>query len=129
MTRSLTVGDTEAKPELQTIRGLACLLLVIYHAVGPTADSGLRLSSTSSWHHATSLFDFIRMPMFAALAGFVYARKRVSADSFAAFWTRKSLRIIAPLLFATICTVALRRFAYGVGDPWIGSLTDSYQHF
>lgn len=129
MTQCSTVGDAAAKPELQTIRGLACLLLVIYHAVGPTADSGLRLPPTSSWHQAISLFDFVRMPLFAALAGFVYARRRVRADSFAAFWTRKSLRIIAPLLFATICTVALRRFAYGADDPWLGSLTHSYQQF
>ena len=63
---------------LDTIRGLACLLLVTYHVVGPDRFTGMRVADGSFYR--TVLADgplLVRMPLFTFLSGFVYAYRPV----------------------------------------------------
>ena len=85
---------------LDTVRGLACFLLVCYHVVGDRTR-GLQLPTTSDWHYVMSSFDFIRMPIFTILSGFLYGHQRVTASNLAVFARKKIRRIVVPLLVAT----------------------------
>jgi peptidoglycan/LPS O-acetylase OafA/YrhL len=57
---------------VDTLRGLACILLVAYHVIGVTPESGLRLHD-GILKNANELLAYIRMPLFTFLSGFVYA--------------------------------------------------------
>lgn len=120
--------SSDARLEVTTIRGCACLALVAYHVVGLGPESGMHLPETSGWHYATGSLDFLRMPLFTVLSGFLYARHRVDAGSLADFLRKKSVRLLAPLLFVTTAMVLLRRLAYGDGTALSTALLFHYQH-
>lgn len=92
---------------LQTARGLACLLLVAYHVIGPNGQSGMRIPDDSLWRYFTLLFHPIRMPLFTFLSGFVYAYKPVTREGWSQFATGKLGRLGIPLIVATTVTFLL----------------------
>ena len=56
--------------KIQSLRGLACLLLVVYHVIGATEMQGLRVHD--GWlPQLTAALDAVRMPVFGLLAGAV----------------------------------------------------------
>lgn len=79
---------------VQSLRGFACLMLVLYHVVGSTELQGLRIHD--GWLRVlTDLLAVVRMPLFAFLAGAMcgYSRlrgKQVVVDKFK--------RLIVPML-------------------------------
>src|SRR6185437_1975062 len=64
---------------VQTMRGLACLLLVAFHAIGSTGASGLHVADDSAYRLFTNLFVHVRMPVFTFLSGLVYAWRPLRA--------------------------------------------------
>jgi hypothetical protein len=82
---------------IDTARGAACLLLVMYHAIGDTPVSGLRLEDGSHWRHLASLLVYVRMPLFAFLAGFVYGLRPLTGDA-GHFLAGKARRLLLPML-------------------------------
>jgi glucan biosynthesis protein C len=89
-------------PNVNSVRGVACLLVVALHVVGDTGSNGLHLPMTSNWHYAMQSLDFVRIPLFTALSGYLYAGHRVTSDTLSRFWAKKLRRLAAPLVFATI---------------------------
>lgn len=122
---AFAVGDRN----LGTVRGLVCFMLVAYHVVGMDPATGLRLPADSLWHHFVNSFDFIRMPAFTILSGYLYARRRMDASHLAVFWRKKARHLLVPLLFATAVTWVLRRQVYGATDRLVDALFFHYQHF
>jgi fucose 4-O-acetylase-like acetyltransferase len=57
--------------KVQTLRGLACLLLVIYHVIGATESQGLRIHG-GGLRQLTEALVALRMPLFGLLAGAMY---------------------------------------------------------
>jgi surface polysaccharide O-acyltransferase-like enzyme len=53
---------------LQSLRGLACLLLVFYHVLGATPSQGLMISD-GIWRSLNDALVPLRMPLFALIAG------------------------------------------------------------
>lgn len=98
--------------ELTTVRGIACIALVAYHVIGPTDASGLGLPASSFWHFAVNSFDFLRMPLFTVLSGFLYAANRASAQTLREFYRKKIQRIVIPLVFVTCIVFVLRSHVY-----------------
>ena len=87
------------KSEVQSLRGLACVLLVIYHVVGADPTRGLRVSEGTLRLMCDAL-AVVRMPLFALLAGAMYGRRPKAS------WTAidgKFRRLIVPML--TIGTI------------------------
>jgi peptidoglycan/LPS O-acetylase OafA/YrhL len=60
---------------LQSLRGLACLLLVFYHVIGGTASQGLMMAE-GPWRALNDALVPLRMPLFALLAGAVWTLER-----------------------------------------------------
>lgn len=87
----------ERKLEINTLRGLACLLLVAYHVVGATRYSGLLIDG--GWmREVNDYLAYLRMPLFTVLSGFVYAARPYSGRP-GSFLLGKARRLLLPMLF------------------------------
>ncbi|MEO7137300.1 MAG: acyltransferase [Gemmatimonadales bacterium] len=86
---------------MQTLRGIACLLLVAFHTVGSTANSGLHVPDHSSYRLFTNLFVHVRMPLFTFLSGLVYAYRPLRAGHALDFSGKKLRRLGLPLIIAS----------------------------
>jgi len=108
----VSVASDESR-RLQTLRGLACVLLVAFHAIGSQTNSGLRVDEDSALRFFASLFQYTRMPLFTFLSGFVYAYRPVLPGALAEFARRKFVRLVIPLL----CVSTLYFVATGFAPP------------
>ncbi len=115
-----TSRGTDVPANMDSVRGLACLLIIALHVVGDTATNGLHLPMTSNWHYAMRSVEFLRIPLFTALSGYLYAGKRLAREDFSRFWIKKIRRLVIPLLFVTVVELGLRHRAYGDETPlWV----------
>jgi fucose 4-O-acetylase-like acetyltransferase len=80
--------------KIQTLRGLACLLLVIYHAIGATETQGLRVQD--GWLRLlTDALEPLRMPVFGLIAGAMYG---FSSKRGWKLVQHKAARLLLPML-------------------------------
>ena len=97
--------DAEIDPlesaRVQALRGVACLLLVAFHAIGASAASGLQVPDDSPWREFTNLAVHLRMPLFTFLSGFVYALRPLGPGHRWEFSGKKLRRLGVPLIVAT----------------------------
>lgn len=92
--------DPLESARVQTMRGLACLLLVAFHTVGSTGASGLHVADSSGYRLFTNLFVHVRMPLFTFLSGLVYAWRPLRAGDELEFMGKKLRRLGVPLIVA-----------------------------
>lgn len=85
------------KLSIDTLRGLACILLVAYHVIGHDSTAGLRLPQDHVLPQSNDLLALLRMPLFSFLSGFVYAWRPYQGDT-PGFVKSKVRRLIVPLL-------------------------------
>ncbi|WP_062466020.1 acyltransferase family protein [Demequina maris] len=113
---------------VDTLRGIACFLLVSLHVVDGDPTTG--------WHfdYYEETFLYIRMPLFAFLSGLVYAwRPLTSPDGYGDFMSKKVRRVLVPyLIFVPLMGIArmvlepgsgasnspLTWLVYSVGPYW-----------
>ena len=93
--------DSLESARVQTLRGLACLLLVAFHTVGSTAASGLHVPDGSWYREFTTLFVHVRMPLFTFLSGLVYAYRPLRSGQALRFSGKKVRRLGVPLVVAS----------------------------
>jgi glucan biosynthesis protein C len=94
-------GDSLESARVQTLRGIACLLLVAFHAIGSTSASGLHVADNSAYREFTNLFVHIRMPLFTFLSGLVYAYRPLRRGHVLEFSGKKLRRLGIPLIVAS----------------------------
>jgi glucan biosynthesis protein C len=100
--------DSLESARVQTMRGLACLLLVAFHTIGSTGASGLHVSDGSGYRGFANLFVHIRMPLFTFLSGLVYAYRPLRLEQTWQFSRKKLRRLGVPLIVATTVLYAMR---------------------
>lgn len=81
--------------EVQSLRGFACVLLVLYHVAGSTPEQGLHISD-GLLRLLTDGLATVRMPLFALIAGAMHGW-RPGMD--VAKLVDKFKRLIVPMLF------------------------------
>lgn len=81
---------------VDTLRGLACIMLVAYHVIGMSPESGLRLYD-GVLKESNEIFAYIRMPLFTFLSGLVYGWRPFSGN-WKTFLNGKIRRLIIPML-------------------------------
>jgi surface polysaccharide O-acyltransferase-like enzyme len=113
---------------LNSVRGLACVMIVALHVVGVKADEGLRLPLESLWHVVMDTFTPIRLPLFTALSGFLYAAMPATREGFPTFARRKLQQLLIPLIFATLVFWSLRQIVFDRHDSLFWAFVDGYQH-
>ena len=101
---------------LDTLRGIACVLLVFYHVVGIDAASGLRLPWDSGYHAFNEQLAYVRMPLFTFLSGIVYALRPVSRGAGKHFAERKLKRLFVPFIFVSLTYAVAQKLAPGTNS-------------
>lgn len=99
---------------VETLRGVAILLMVAGHVIGDGPGTGLRVRDDSGWRYAFYTLAPLRMPLFTAISGFVYALRPATAAGWAAFLAGKARRLLVPLAVVGGAFLALRSSMPGV---------------
>jgi surface polysaccharide O-acyltransferase-like enzyme len=104
---------------IETLRGLACLLLVLYHVIGADASLGLRVEDGPvRW--LNDGLAYLRMPLFTFLSGLVYGLRPFAGNS-RAFLVGKVRRLLIPMLFVGTLFAVLQALIPGTNSavgPW-----------
>lgn len=100
------------KLSIDTLRGLACILLVAFHVVGGPSQ-GLRLPPDHLLPQLNDVLQLLRMPLFSFLSGFVYAWRPYSGDK-AMFLKAKVRRLLVPMLLVGTLFAVLQTHVPGV---------------
>jgi acyl-CoA synthetase (AMP-forming)/AMP-acid ligase II/surface polysaccharide O-acyltransferase-like enzyme len=114
--------------KIDTVRGFACLLIVSFHFVGLTPDDGMKLPMDSWWHYFMDSFMMLRLPLFTALAGYLYGALPADRDGYPAFVLRKCQQLLVPMIFATIVYIVLRRINDGREEDILWAFLGGYRH-
>jgi fucose 4-O-acetylase-like acetyltransferase len=99
--------DTKARSKdlsIESLRGLAILLMVAGHVIGSTSQRGMQVADNSVWHYYFVGLEDIRMPLFTLLSGYVYAYRPLGGMAALPRMVRgKVKRLLVPLF--TIGTI------------------------
>ena len=93
-------ADSLAKKDLhiETLRGLAVILVVFGHMIGITKTGGMRVSDDSIYRYLYYSLEYIRLPLFTVISGWVYANKPIRAFDRSKFIKGKFRRLLIPML-------------------------------
>jgi fucose 4-O-acetylase-like acetyltransferase len=83
--------------EVDTLRGIACVLLVLFHVVGDTPSVGLRIPEGHWLQVVNEALAYIRMPLFSFISGYVYAFRPYQGNPLG-FVKGKVRRLLLPLI-------------------------------
>lgn len=101
---------------IETLRGIAIILMVAGHVIGDKGDTGLMVDDHSLWRYFYHSFEYLRMPLFTAISGFVYSLKPVSRNAIYSFIKGKSRRILLPFLFVGTLQYLMNALIPGVNN-------------
>jgi glucans biosynthesis protein C len=82
---------------VETLRGLAIILVVLGHVIGSDNSGGMKVADDSFLRHLYYTFEYLRMPLFTTISGWVYALRPASFGLFNDFMVKKIRRILIPL--------------------------------
>lgn len=82
----------------ETARGLAALLVVLGHVIGPDFGSGMHVADDSPLRYVYRALQMLRLPLFTVLSGYVYAMRPVERAKVGEFLAGKARRLLLPLL-------------------------------
>ena len=99
--------------EIETLRGLACLLLVLYHVIG-LLGGGLKIDLGSPFRVLADSMVYVRMPLFTFISGYIYSIYKIRGNDFSAYCVGKVRRLIVPLFFVGIPFSVLQVVGPGV---------------
>jgi peptidoglycan/LPS O-acetylase OafA/YrhL len=84
-------------PHIETLRGIACVLLVCVHVVGG-AGEGLKLPTGNFLSETVWFFQPLRMPLFAFISGLVFDPISRTRDDLLRKLAGKAYRLLIPLV-------------------------------
>ena len=83
---------------IETLRGIAVIMMVAGHVVGASKGTGLQVEDDSGWRYFYDSFEYLRMPLFTVVSGFVYSLRPVEPGRLLEFLKGKGRRILFPLI-------------------------------
>lgn len=114
---------------------MAILLVVMGHVIGDSSTSGLRVADDSPYRYFYESLRLLRMPLFTAISGYVYALRPLSAPGrWPGFFAGKARRLLLPMATVGTLEFVLRAVTPGVnhranfGDLW-RVYVFGYDHF
>lgn len=111
---------------IETLRGMVVILVVIGHVIGSSPDGGMQLDYTSRLRYIYLWINFIQMPLFTAIAGWVYALRPVYDREFAgAFIRKKVIRVLVPMASVATLYFLIQYFVPGTNQK--SELTDIWR--
>jgi fucose 4-O-acetylase-like acetyltransferase len=110
---------------IQSLRGIAVVLMVAGHVIGSDAARGLRVDDDSLWRLFYVGLEDLRMPLFTTISGFVYALRPVrDRTRYPDLVRGKVRRLLVPLLTVGAVLFLVELLVPGVnrrpepGDAW-----------
>jgi len=95
---------------IESLRGIAIVLVVAYHAIsGPTFSVG----AGAPYQFLSSIFDYVRMPLFTVISGYVYSLRPVRT-ALGEFYRGKARRLLVPLVTVSTLEYLARASLPGV---------------
>lgn len=86
---------------IESLRGIAILLVVMGHVIGSTPGGGMKIDLPSYWRYIYLWIDYIQMPLFTAISGWVYALAPIKVNlSIGKFMQKKVYRLLLPMIIA-----------------------------
>jgi fucose 4-O-acetylase-like acetyltransferase len=111
---------------IETLRGLAISLVVIGHVIGSASDGGMQVSDNSFMRYFYYTFiEFIQMPLFTVIAGWVYALYPIKPGNFLPFVKKKVYRIFIPMIVVGVSYFLLQYFIPGTNKK--GNLSEIWK--
>lgn len=118
---------------IETMRGMAVVLLVAYHVIGSGPAAGLAIGYPHVLRLYADFFVDVRMPFFAFIAGYVYALRPLTPEGYRRFLGGKIKRLVIPgalaiAAFLVVSNVMGTDFA----RPWTSSweaFVHPYAHY
>ncbi len=98
---------------VETLKGLACILLVAYHVIGSNSNQGIRVPNDSYLRYINESLLYIRMPLFTFLSGFVYALRPVGVSVALSFLAKKARRLMVPMLVVGTIYIVVQSMVAG----------------
>lgn len=122
-TATMAAHPGQARSSIDTLRVVAFTLLVSYHVIGAGADSGLEIAYPHPLRFYADYLIGIRMPIFAMIAGYVYALRPVRLQNYSGFFTGKLRRLFIPgavsaLIFLLISQIMGNAHSKAWSDAW-----------
>ena len=97
--------------EIDTLRGIACLLLIVNHLIGAPLIAGLKLEEGNGFYYFNVLLENIRMPLFSFLGGYVFSMRGISEGSELKVLKGKFIRLYSPLIFVGIPYLIIKMYS------------------
>ena len=113
---------------LDTLRALACVAVVAFHVLGDDPTTGLNVPAQSPWRLPFEGLDLIRMPLFTALAGLMYASMASMYDNLGRYIKHRFVSLMVPAVVLSLVYFALRTAA-GKTEPPLQLIGPGYLHF
>lgn len=110
---------------VETLRGVAIILVVMGHVIGSGADGGMKVADDSGWRHLYFTFAYLRMPLFTVISGWVYALFPVTIEKYWDFTIKKVRRILLPMIFVGTAYFLLQYIVPGTNKT--GVLSEIWQ--
>jgi peptidoglycan/LPS O-acetylase OafA/YrhL len=115
---------------IDTLRGLACILLVAFHVIGDGPAHGMHISTHDNWRLFTELFIHLRMPLFSFLSGYVFTAFVADRAALGAAIAKKLRRLGIPLVVVSTLFYLCFGLVYGhFSVPLWQIYVLPYEHF
>lgn len=117
---------------IETTRAIATLLLVAYHVIGAGPHAGLQIDYPSDLRLFADFLLDLRMPLFAMIAGLVFAMKPLSPSGLPHFFAGKVRRLVVPGIVAMLAfeiAGSLGHTQLDVKSHYLQPFVTGYAHF
>lgn len=118
----MTLGETKSTRRardisVDSLRGLAVLLMVAGHVIGSDVDHGLQVDEGSFWRLSYLALEDIRMPLFTVLSGLVYGyRPLQTIGAFPGMVQGKARRLLVPMATVGAVFFGMQLLVPGTND-------------
>ncbi|PPK97244.1 fucose 4-O-acetylase-like acetyltransferase [Kineococcus xinjiangensis] len=119
---------------IESLRGIAIVLMVAGHVIGSDSAYGLRVPEDSLWRFSYRALEDLRMPLFSAISGYVYAHRPLFAPAGIRPLVRgKARRLLVPFVVVATAFFLVQHVVPGtntrtdLGDIW-QAYVYGYQH-
>lgn len=108
MVKKILKAVTERDISIDSLRGGAILLVVLFHALSGIPRAAPIVGDLDLYQYLAESLVFIRMPLFVAISGYVYSLRPLRTATFRRFFLGKTRRIIVPFVVVTAVTLIAR---------------------
>lgn len=131
--RLLDIPEKREKPfsrlaNVDTLRTIACILVVGFHVFGSTPTFGLKFPMDSSLRSVFDAFDLLRMPLFTALAGILFVAMLPAKDEIFSTIKNRARTLLLPAVVVSVIYFVIRTLIGKENGELIDQLFRGYLH-